>query len=121
MTTHWYAPPPPTTASMDMRLEATPLPNVLLNTQFPPLRAISIPIARLAVRVRSFTFPESPLTQSAVAPAPVVQATAVTDGTNSPKVSLLSLGEGIVKAVGRTRIKPPGDVIKLVDRLQYVL
>lgn len=69
-------------------------------------RVISVPIGRPSTRVRSFYFAE-----------PVVGAA---DCVKEP-------GEGSAKPLGsegprtNTRVKPPGDVIKLEDRLRYVL
>lgn len=70
-----------------------------------PPRAVSIPIRRPAVRVKSYLF--SP-PQLAPPPAKAEPAAAPTQpGTESGRKC--------------TRLKPPDDVIKLEDRLNYVL
>ena len=71
------------------------------------LRAIQIPIRRAAIRVRSFAFPEpseAPRTGQTPTAAAPDQARA---------------GGGFKLNV--TRIRPPEDVIKLEDRLNYLL
>jgi len=68
-------------------------------------RVISVPIGRASTRVRSFFFAE-----------PVVEADSVKalpPGNGKPQTP-----EGPRTC---TRVKPPGDVIKLEDRLRYVL
>jgi SNF2 family DNA or RNA helicase len=131
MTTHWHAPPPPTTTSIDLRFDAVVMPSPLwcngsacagesaasqekpacrcpIDLTFPAVRVVSVPIARpvARVRVQSFAFVDTtPLRlveQSEKTSAPV------REGTNDAPIS-------------HTRIKPPADVIKLVDRLKYVL
>ena len=69
-----------------------------LNVAIAPPRVVSIPIGRPAVRVRSFAFPASPL----AAAHPASPERRATGGSC-------------------TRIKPPGDIIKLGDRLHYLL
>lgn len=133
MTTHWYAPARPATISIDLRIEVAVLPSPLwcrrpagpddafasqekptchrpLNFECSPVRAISIPIARPVARVQSFKFPESPLPGREYSPPSLGEK----QGTGGDVGTQDSVG-------GHTRIKPPGDVIKLVDRLQYVL
>ncbi len=120
MMIHWHAPSRPSTTSVDLRFETVVLPspwNKLLGgaalencatvglPEFPPIRVVSIPMARPAVRVRSFSFPESPI----AAAEPTPPSTEAAD--HVPPAAPTS----------HTRIKPPGDVIKLADRLQYVL
>ena len=140
MTTHWHAPPKPAITSIDLRIEAVVSPSPFseclgnrasggadipvcwenrgthgrqeclphrdrkcgLNFEFPAVRVVSIPIAKPVVRVRSFVFPESPVASLERSPCPL-------------------RGGATAAADSRTRIKPPADVIKLVDRLQYVL
>jgi SNF2 family DNA or RNA helicase len=141
MTTHWHAPPKPATVSIDLRIEAVVSPGPLwcrrpacageapapqetpapqdrplcrtpLDFSCPPARVISIPIARPAVQVRSFVFPDA-----SHAPQP-------TDLRSAPGEGLVAMAAGGDKQPVLdtcTRIKPPGDVIKLADRLHYVL
>jgi SNF2 family DNA or RNA helicase len=71
-------------------------------------RAISIPIISATVRVRSFIFPE-PIK------VPVLPAVDASRPLSKPPVSLCS------PSTNAARIKPPADVIKLEDRLHYLL
>ena len=123
----WYEPPRPEVTSVEPRLEpARPLGNALvtrwnreLSRPVPvdvhsvrpshgPPRGISVPIGPPAVKVRSFRFPEP---------------TAVGEVSESgPAAGTFSVGPAAVSGPsGSTRIKPPGDVIKLEDRLEYIL
>jgi SNF2 family DNA or RNA helicase len=108
MTTHWHAPPRPAITSTDLRIDAPLAQSLRVNFAFPPVRVISVPIPRPTAQVRSFTFPDA-------SPPPLA---AEEDKATSPR--LLGEGQGVT-AASHTRIKPPADVIKLVDRLQYVL
>ncbi len=77
----------------------------------PPPPAVSIGIAALKLRTRSFAFTESGGTSLFAAPP---------DG--SPKAGLA--GPSSTAALwdaGTTRIRPPADIIKLEDRLHYLL
>ena len=70
---------------------------------------VSIPIVPPAVPVRSFAFPEPaelPLADAEPAPSPATAAAVAGPPLRAPHC---------------TRIKPPGDIIKLADRLHYVL
>ncbi|MGA2797401.1 MAG: DEAD/DEAH box helicase [Thermoguttaceae bacterium] len=71
-------------------------------------RAITIPITNPPVRVRSFVFPEP-------AAMPALPAAAVEQRS---KQAVFFAKEPSAQS---TRIKPPGDVIKLEDRLHYLL
>jgi SNF2 family DNA or RNA helicase len=71
-------------------------------------RAISIPIINPPVSVRSFVFPEP----VQVSPLPNES------GGQLPKRSDVLPPQAPARS---TRIKPPGDVIKLEDRLHYIL
>ncbi|MGD0654239.1 MAG: DEAD/DEAH box helicase [Thermoguttaceae bacterium] len=71
-------------------------------------RAITIPITCTAVRVRSFIFPDP-----AEKPAPA--------GAAAGRPSKRSVVPISRQSARSTRIKPPGDVIKLEDRLNYLL
>jgi SNF2 family DNA or RNA helicase len=70
--------------------------------------AISIPIGRPAVKSRSFFFDH---------PAETALAQAARPETSTSDICAANL----VRPAGSTRIKPPGDIIKLEDRLHYVL
>lgn len=78
-------------------------------------QAISIAIPRVPVAVRSFLFAEQEFQGSLPASGPA-QAALTPQGKQTPRVPLLV--PGTLKA---TRIRPPEDVIKLEDRLHYVL
>jgi SNF2 family DNA or RNA helicase len=124
MNMHWRAPSPPAVTHIDLRIEAvlchTPF-NVRRNggpfsSESPPCRrplkfssdpprVVSIPIGRSKVRVRSFAFPEP-----GALPPPADSATKPLAITKDPTA-----------IPHNTRIKPPGDIIKLADRLHYVL
>ncbi len=108
MSIHWHSPPPPATISIDVGLTAAPLltPHSELPAIAPP-RTVSIAITRPEVPVRSFAFPE-PTEFAAVEPSG--------SGTGTPPDRPLSGA-----AHHATRIRPPGDVIKLADRLRYLL
>lgn len=75
---------------------------------FAPPGAVSMRLRRPKVTVRSFTFPESP------------SWTPLADRKTSP-VKREPLPGSTVKHDKATRIAPPSDVIKLQDRLYYVL
>jgi SNF2 family DNA or RNA helicase len=126
MSLHWHAPSPPAVAHVDLRIEAVPLACPLgvhqndglladlgptchrpLNFDAAPPRLVSIPIVRPTVRLRSFAFPE-PTAPPEQLPIPHASPPAAVH--NSP-----------LAASPCTRIKPPGDIIKLADRLHYVL
>jgi SNF2 family DNA or RNA helicase len=71
----------------------------------PPPRAIQVPIRQAAIRVRSFQFPE---------PAEIESAHLAPRDANHH-------AERDEYGVRHTRIRPPEDVIKLEDRLNYLL
>ena len=114
----WFAPPRPAVSGIDIALRASlsatacgqsldpPLaPRIhAVRLDAPPPRAISIPITRAEVRVRGFSFPVAE--QADLPAAPHAAA--------SPAAAA-------VRPQGTTRIKPPADVIKLQDRLHYLL
>jgi SNF2 family DNA or RNA helicase len=78
-----------------------------LATELPAVMSLKLP--RVQPKIASFTFPES----AHWGKTPSKPATAAPDrAPQSPNE---------VKKPGITRIKPPGDVIKLEDRLYYVL
>ena len=98
-----------------------------LSFVFPSVRTISIPIVRPTVQVQSFAFPDvSPLpTNVRSAPGEEQGVRAGDLGKRDALTLALSQEErepmDLASADSRTRIKPPADVIKLADRLQYVL
>jgi SNF2 family DNA or RNA helicase len=82
-------------------------------------KAVVLKIPRNLPKVTSFTFPEAPAWAHAQPPAP--HATPQSGKpTFSGEISSPE-GESCSKKPTITRIKPPGDVIKLEDRLYYVL
>jgi SNF2 family DNA or RNA helicase len=119
-TFHWHAPSPPIVSSVDCRAVGVPVistepsafepahvPTHQLNLVSEPPRTVSIAIARREVHVRHFLF--SPPTA-----APLVEA------AKKPTVQS-SNPEPSSDAVRHTRIKPPRDLVKLEDRLHYLL
>ncbi|MEX2173860.1 MAG: DEAD/DEAH box helicase [Pirellulaceae bacterium] len=75
-----------------------------------PPKAIALKIPRPSPKVISFTFPE----------APTYLAPLVPSGTSASKTAPRPPAP-VTAQRSATRIKPPGDVIKLEDRLYYVL
>jgi SNF2 family DNA or RNA helicase len=77
-----------------------------------PPRAISLAVGKDVVKTFGFTFPEAPSwnvgRKTDVAPAEVKPQTPGRPGGDPPKRTI-------------TRLKAPGDVVKLEDRLYYVL
>lgn len=124
MNMHWHAPSPPATTHLDLRIDVTVQPTAwngaILQTTPPEVhaialdrvqpRVISIPIGRPTIRVSNFVFPEPTDSLSIQQPKPtaVSQPACKSGSENSVPMS-------------HTRLKPPSDMIKLVDRLQYVL
>ena len=115
----WHPPAAPRTRELEVSLDPRPfvtgwnralgrLGEVAarpIAVGFSTPRTISIPIRRAPIATRSFVFPE-PIAWAGESPAAPAKA-----GPGGAKV----------KVSGATRIKPPGDVIKLEDRLRYVL
>jgi len=91
----WHAPPRPIVTSVDTIELGTCSPHV-----------ISIPITKANLHVRSFTFGES---------AKVAEV--AENKIASPSKPL----QAAHQVAGSTRIHPPADVIKLDDRLEYLL
>jgi SNF2 family DNA or RNA helicase len=81
-------------------------------------KAVALKIPRIAPKATSFTFPEAPAwahrPESMPGKLPAGKSTAA--DTRGP-----SEGESCPQKPTITRIRPPGDVIKLEDRLYYVL
>ncbi|HEX5104166.1 MAG TPA: DEAD/DEAH box helicase [Pirellulaceae bacterium] len=73
-----------------------------------PPQVASLKVPRAAPRTFSFTFPEAPSARLPLAPS---LRSSVSPSPPRP----------LAPARSSTRIKPPGDVIKLQDRLYYVL
>lgn len=76
---------------------------------------VSLVIKPATVTTRSFTFAETP--GAAEGPTAWKAPTPPAPGASPPPVTL----EGTANRLRMTRIKPPSDVIKLEDRLQYIL
>lgn len=123
MSIHWHQPAPPATTSISLSINV--VPGASWNTALaerPPvavhaislksamLRAISIPIRTSAVRVRSFVFPE-----------PTAAASYPPEVASPPCRVAITEEQAAMAAKCTTRIRPPADMIKLADRLQYVL
>jgi SNF2 family DNA or RNA helicase len=123
----WYAPSRPAVASVALQPGTPALLGGPLMTAFaravapptppathtgwlrePPPRVISVAIGRPTLRVRSFTFSEPLALPAALESRP---SAAISAGCRPTAT----------QPAGLTRIKPPGDVIKLEDRLSYLL
>lgn len=120
----WHPPGPPAVSSLGLSLPAEPFVtgwnralarSVAVQVRrvelaCGALRAVSVPILSQTVCTRSFVFPEPG--QSAVdLPATVAPA---------PRAG--AAARPVTPAAGSaTRVKPPCDVIKLEDRLRYIL
>jgi len=105
-------PPPrllPTAFNDDLQNPA-PVATHAIHFRSPAPAVVSVPIVRPQVRVRSFAFnaPRTPVAH-----------------VDSQGVPPTSRGRGpsttVSPCAGSTRIKPPSDVIKLEDRLEYLL
>jgi SNF2 family DNA or RNA helicase len=96
------------TAAFDRPLPIDTISQLLTLTTDPP-QAVTLKVPRTAPRVFSFTFPEAPAAASPpLSPAP---PRPLASASRPPTPDSRPL----------TRIKPPGDTIKLEDRLYYVL
>jgi SNF2 family DNA or RNA helicase len=119
---HWEPAPAPEVVSSDFRLTTEPLITgwnralehpVAIEVTVVPLsmaapRAIQIPIRRASIRVRSFEFIEPDETPRTVSPASDASAGQAQADGGACKLNI-------------TRIRPPEDVIRLEDRLHYLL
>jgi SNF2 family DNA or RNA helicase len=88
------------------------LPKVAVQSTEPtilPARTIALRIPKASIKVASYTFPESPATS-------VAQVSRL----SSPSSSSATAGSLATKP-GTTRLKPPRDIVKLADRLYYLL
>ena len=91
----------------------------------PAPKAMTLRIPRPTPKIISFTFPEAPnwgqpKTPATTSPKPPMLAAGFTDSpAEAPEAS--DPNEAPQPPRKFTRIKPPGDIIKLEDRLYYVL
>ena len=121
----WQQSAPPRVSSVDLSFgelhyltnwdRAGALPEAISvrthDLKWPPPRVVSIPFPRPAIRVRSFTFTEHTGNSDRLA-----------WGVSSDDRQSLSARPAVTLSLtGATRVKPPGDVIKLEDRLRYLL
>lgn len=85
--------------------------------------AVSIRIGRAAVRVNSYRFPESPQWNAGGAKSANKSAPEdpTTTGGKPRETSQQHSNAPPVQRKSITRLKPPGDVVKLQDRLYYLL
>ncbi|MFM9065721.1 MAG: DEAD/DEAH box helicase [Planctomycetota bacterium] len=91
-------------------------------------RPISIKMGKPKVATYGFTFPESPLALAWMKKSPAPEKPAATQSptstdapTAAPAGAAAAPESPGAIASAPTRIKPPGDIIKLEDRLYYVL
>lgn len=121
----WRPSGAPAVSSVDLALDAVPFvtgwnralsrPSVVESRQIdiggPRPRVVSVPIVSAPIRVQTFVFdaPSEP-----TEPAPAAAAPRSFDPP-APNRRRLQIGGG------STRVKPPRDVIKLEDRLRYIL
>jgi SNF2 family DNA or RNA helicase len=118
----WFAPPTPQV--MEIVLAAEQHPKILesrLDFDFP--RPITVAIPRVRLQIRSFRFAEpekgrGPIGAKHRAPTGTMRGMDGWSG-RSGKLDLTPFSGPF--PIGVTRIKPPGDVIKLEDRLNYLL
>ncbi len=124
----WRPPPPPVVLPVDLLWKVVPSTDGALEEWNRPMaielrslslggcepQAVSIPIGRSPVRVRSFRFPDP--NEEAPLPAEAAPTLPISGGR-----SLAPAVDVTIRPAGTTRIGPPGDVIKLKDRLQYLL
>ncbi len=127
----WYAPSAPMVGDIDLHVPVTIAANAwnealhvsiaprvhTVRLETPKPRAISISIGCPAIRVQSFAFraPGEVVADAAAGTVPIFVRQNSAGATAPPLAPAIILPEGI------TRIKPPRDVIKLEDRLRYIL
>lgn len=105
-------------------LDATTPEVVALSTlQIETPKAVTLKIPRTSPKVISFTFPEAPawLHPQPAPLKPSVPKSAGDSATSSSAEGIDSQAAQNAVLPKLTRIKPPGDIIKLEDRLYYVL
>jgi len=87
-------------------------------------KSLSLKLAKQPVRIFSFTFPEAPTVSlspaAAKPPRPLAVAPPAAEGSATASAQDESPSTE-AKPKAPTRIKPPGDIIKLEDRLYYLL
>ncbi|MGO8753313.1 MAG: DEAD/DEAH box helicase [Thermoguttaceae bacterium] len=121
----WYPPPPPAVREFDLTMATVPLATGwnrglsrpleiatrTLDLAVLPPKVVSLAIRRQIVPTRSFLFDAAAEAPGWLAPkgGPALESTPVSGTPSRAPPSKV------------TRLKPPGDVIKLEDRLQYVL
>jgi SNF2 family DNA or RNA helicase len=100
---------------IDSGLQLDPM-TVRLPTARPEV--LTVPLSRLPITTHSFAFPQPAAMRI---PSPVRLSTPKSD-SQEPNPAGLAFGPR-PPALGRsaTRLKPPGDIVKLKDRLYYVL
>jgi SNF2 family DNA or RNA helicase len=104
----WFMPPPPAVVQIHWAADTRPLVfQPFLDDPISPPRPITIAIPRHRPRVRSFHFPQTA--------DPVFFQASATNGNRPSTLDLRPSKPGV------TRIRPPSDVIKLEDRLSYLL
>src|SRR5262245_11346431 len=77
----------------------------------PPVTTIALKIPKAAIKVASYTFPELPAAHVTAA-SPSLAAAA---SRGAPPSATSSTRAGV------TRLQPPRDIVKLADRLYYLL
>jgi SNF2 family DNA or RNA helicase len=84
--------------------------------------AVSLPMTPTRLKVSSFQFPQlGGWRKPAVRPVDEKPAEPPPEAIAASVAAVESATAGDQQPLGRTRIKPPGDIIKLEDRLFYVL
>lgn len=87
-------------------------------------KVISLKVPRVLPRVYSFTFPECPTYFQPPAPKVTTEKRATPEVSDDPLATAQgseSTDTDTTPPKKLTRIKPPGDIVKLEDRLYYVL
>lgn len=115
---HWFQPIPP-----------AQVPSSIVCASSASPRAVSIRIALPKVEVRSYQFPESPhwsVPANTTGGSRLPQATQVVSATIAAQQAAqpdnaAAGGDRLDCLKSRTRLKPPSDVVKLQDRLYYML
>ena len=104
-------------SSWDSLLASQPLDAESADLAVLAPQAVALKIPRAAPKVTSFTFPEAPAWAHAQPPVPGAKS----QTGKSIFAEASAQEEASPKKPTITRIKPPGDVIKLEDRLYYLL
>ncbi|NLX98232.1 MAG: DEAD/DEAH box helicase [Rhodopirellula sp.] len=120
---HWTPPPPPVIFSTEFGVTTVPVLTPweslwrggeevavrAVRWDETPVRAITVGLGRTPVRVRSFFF------------TPATDTEELPQAAERSKAGTRLSAELLTRMSGSTRIAPPRDVIKLEDRLSYVL